>query len=70
MNVIQGRKPSGIKWNQLLDAYGTFLTYKKSTIDHSIYIILCSDETVSKLTLLTDDVINTTTNETEFNKLR
>ena len=38
MNLIQGIKPSIIQWNILLDAVVTILEYKKSTIDHAIYI--------------------------------
>ena len=38
MNGIQGGKPAGQKWNQLLDAVVTILKYKKSKIDCDIYI--------------------------------
>ena len=48
----------------------TIIKYKKITIDHSICIKVFSDGTVSYLTVSTDDVINTTTNETEFPDLR
>ena len=66
MNGIQGTKPAGIQWNRLLDAVVTFLKYKKSTIDHAIYIRVITDDTVSYLTVSTDDVLNTTNNEKSF----
>ena len=37
-----------------------FLKYKKSTIDHVIYIKIFSDGTFSYVTVSTDDVLNTT----------
>ena len=46
------------------------LKYKKSTIDHAIYIKLFSDGTVSYSMVFNDDVFNTTHNETEFPGLR
>ena len=64
MNAIQGTKPAGRQWNRLLDAVVTLLKYKKSTIYHAIYIKLFTDGTVSYLTVSTDDVLNTTNNET------
>ena len=48
----------------------TILKHKKITIDHAIYIKVFSDETVSYLTVSTDDVINTTNTETSFPELR
>ena len=36
MNGIQGKKPSGKKWNRLLNAVVTILKYKKITIDNAI----------------------------------
>ena len=69
MNGIQGTKPAGRKWNRLLDAVVTILEYKKSTIDHAIYINVFDDDTVSYLTVSTDDVLNTTNNENEFPEL-
>ena len=66
MNGIQGTKSSGGKWNRLLDAVVTIIEYKKSTIDHAIYIKVFDDGTVSYLTVSTDDVLNTTNNENEF----
>ena len=42
----------------------TILKYKKSTIDHSIYIKLLSDVTFSYIVSSTGGVINTTTYET------
>ena len=62
MNVIQGTKPAGRQWNRLLDTVVTILEYKKSTIDHAIYIKVFDDGTVSYLTVSTDDVLNTTNN--------
>ena len=69
MNEIQGTKPSGQQWNRLLDAVVKIIKYKKSIIDHAIYIKVFSDVTVSYLTFSTNDVINTTTNYTEFPEL-
>ena len=46
------------------------LKYKKIKIDNAIYIKVFSDVTVSYITFSTDDVINTTTNETAFTELR
>ena len=70
MNGIQGTKPSGRQWNILLYAVVTILEYKKSTIDHAIYIKLFDDCTVSYLTVSTDDVLNTTNNENAFPELK
>ena len=47
----------------------TILEYKKSTIDHDIYIKVFDDSTVSYLTVSTDDVLNTTNNENAFPEL-
>ena len=69
MNGIQGTKPSERQWNRLLDAVVTILKYKKSTIDHAIYIKVFDDGTVSYLTVSTDDVLNTTNNENAFPEL-
>ena len=69
MNVIQGTKPDGRQWNRLLDTVVTILEYKKSTIDHGIYIKFFDDGTVSYLTVSTDDVLSTTNNENEFTEL-
>ena len=70
MNGIQGTKPAGRQLNILLDAVVTILKYKKSTIDHSIYIKVLSDGTESYLTVSTDDVINTTNNMNKFPELK
>ena len=70
MNGIQGNKLAGQKWNRLVDAVVTILKYKKNTIYHAIYVKLFSDGTVSYLIVSTDDVINTTNNETSFPELR
>ena len=66
MNGIQGTKPAGRQWNRLLDAMVKIIDYKKSTIDHAIYIKVFDDGTVSYLTVSTDDVLNTTNNENVF----
>ena len=63
-NEIQGTKPAGQQWNIRLDAVVTNIKYKKSTIDHAIYIKFFTNGTVSYLTVSTDDVLNVTNNET------
>ena len=45
------------------------LKYKKSTIDHAIYIKVFTDTTMSYLTVFTDDVINNINNEKAFPEL-
>ena len=70
MNGIQVTEPAGWQWNRLLYAVVTIFEYKKSTIDHAIYIKFFSDGTVSYLTVSTDDVINANNNETSFPELR
>ena len=57
-------KSAGQQWNILLDAVVTIIKYKKSTTDHAIYIRVIPYKTVSYLTVSTDDVLNTTNNET------
>ena len=69
INEIQGTKPSGRQWDRLLDTLVAILKYKRSTIDHDIYIKFFTDGTVSYLTVSTDDVINTTNNENAFPEL-
>ena len=64
MNGIKGTKPAGRQWNRLLYAVVTIIIYKKTTIDNAIYINFFSDETVSYITVSTDDVLNTTNNKT------
>ena len=64
-----GGKPSGRQCNWLLDAVVKIIKYKKSTIDHVIYIKVFSYVTESYLTVSTDYFINTTTNETSFPEL-
>ena len=44
--------------------------YQKSKIDHAIYIKVFSDGTFYYVTVPTDDVINTTNNETAITELR
>ena len=70
MNGIQVTKPAGRQWNWLLDATVTIIKYNKRKIDHNIYIKVLSDGAVSYLIVSTDDVLNTTNNETEFTELR
>ena len=69
MNVIQGTNTARRQWNRLLDAVVKILKYKKSTIDHDIYIKVFTDDTLSYLTISTDDVLNTTNKENEFTEL-
>ena len=47
----------------------TILKYKIIVIVHDIYIKVFSDRTVSYITVSTDNVLNTTNNETEFPEL-
>ena len=68
-NGIQGTKPAGRQWDILLDAVVKIIRYKNITIDHAIFIKVFTGETVSYLTVYTDDVINPTNNETEIPKL-
>ena len=70
MNGIQGKKPAGRQWNQLLDAVVTIIKYKKIIIDYAIYIKVFSGVTVSYFTVSTNDVLNTTNNETQFPEIR
>ena len=69
MNVIQRKNPDGRQRNRLLDAVVTIIEYKKSTIDHDIYIKVFDDGTVSYPTVSTDDVLNTNNNENAFHEL-
>ena len=69
MNGNQGTKPSGRQCYGLLDAVVTIIEYKKSTIDHAIYINVFDDGTLSYLTVFTDDVLNTTNNKNSFPEL-
>ena len=62
MNVVQGTKQAGRKWNRLLDEVVNIFKYNKITIDHAIYIKVFTDGTVSYLAGSTDDVLNTTNN--------
>ena len=64
MDEIQVTKPAGQQWNRLLDAVFIIIKYKKITIDNFIYIKVFSTGTVSYLIVSTDDVLNTTNNET------
>ena len=62
MDLIQGTKPSGRKYNRLLDAVVTIPKYKESAIDQAIYIKLFSDITVSYIIVSYYDVLNTNNN--------
>ena len=64
MNEIQATKPSRRKWNSPIDTVVTVLKYKKSTIDHVIYIKVFSDGTLYYITVYTYDVLNPTNNKT------
>ena len=59
MNGVQGGKPARRQCNRPLDIVVTIIKYKKSTIDHDIYIKLFSDVTISYFTVSTDYVMNT-----------
>ena len=63
------KKPVEQQWNRLLDTLVTIIKYKKRRIDHSIYIKVYSDGTVSYIRVFTDDVLNTTNNDMEFTEL-
>ena len=69
MNGIQVTKPDRRHWYIPLDEVVTIIKYKKRKIDHTIYIKVFSDGTVSYLTVSTDDVLNITNNETAFTEL-
>ena len=69
MNIIEVTKPAGRQCNRLLDEVVKILKYKKRKFYHAIYIKVFSDENVSYLKFYTDDVLNTTNNETAFTEL-
>ena len=69
-NEIQITKLYGLQCNRLIDAVVTILKYQNMLIYHTIYIKVLSDVTVSYLIVSTDDVINTTNNETAFPEIR
>ena len=69
VNGVQGTKPDGRQWNRLIDTVVTIIKYNESTIYHDIYINVFSDRTVPYITVSTDDVINTTNNETAFTEV-
>ena len=56
--------------NRIRDAVVKILKYKMITIDNTIYIKILYYGTMSYLTVYTDDVLNTTNNETEILELR
>ena len=66
---VREQKPTGRKWNQLIDAVVTILKCKISIIYHAIYIKVLSDEKVSYILFSTEYVINNTNDETESEKL-
>ena len=55
---------------QIIDLVVAIMIYKKIAIDNSVYINIFSGETVSYLTVSTDDVLNTTNNETSTPEIR
>ena len=69
MNVIQGTNPAGRQWNRLLDSVVITIEYRKSTIDHAIYIKCFDDCKVFYIRVSTDDVLNTTNNENAYSEL-
>ena len=50
------------QWNQLLDAVGIILKYKKIAIYHTIYIKILSDGKISYITVYTNYFLNTHNN--------
>ena len=58
------------QYNRILDAVVIMNKYKKITIDHAIFINASGDWKLWYITVSTDDVLNTTNNETEFPELR
>ena len=70
MNGIQGGGIDWWKWNILHDTLVTMIKYNENTIEHSVYIKVFTDVTVSYITVSTDDVLDTTNKETEFPELR
>ena len=57
-------KPTGQQWNRLLDAVVKIIKYKKTKIDHAIYIMVLYDVTVYYTTVTTVDFLNTNNNDT------
>ena len=70
MNGIQDKNASGCQGNRLLDEVVTIMKYKKRTIYHAIFIKVFSDGNISYLTVYTDDIMNTTSNDTDFPETR
>ena len=64
ISEIQGTKPAARQCNRLLYTVVTNINYKKSTIDHDIYIELFTDGILSYLTVSTDNVLNISNDET------
>ena len=69
MNGVKGTNPDERKWNRLLDSVVKIIKYKKSINDHTIYIKVFTDGTMSYLKVSNDDVLNTTNNKTSFPEL-
>ena len=69
MNGIHGTKTAGRQSNRLLNTVATINKYKKSTLEHAIYIKVFTDGTFSYLTVSADDDLNTTNNENAFPEL-
>ena len=63
------KKPYGRQCNRLLDTLVKIIKYKKSKIDHAIYIKVSYVVTMYYLTVSTDSVLNTTNNGTAFHEL-
>ena len=64
MHEWSSGKKSGRQQNRLLYEVVLITKYKIITIDHVIYITVLYYGTVSYTTVFTDDVLNTTNNET------
>ena len=69
MNVIYVTKPSGSRWNRLLDAVVKLWTIRKNTVYHAICNKLFSGGTVPYPMVYTDDVLNNNNNKTAITEL-
>ena len=67
INGIQDAKPPGRQRNRLIDDVVKIIQQKKIKIYHTIYVNIFYNCTVSYLTVLTGDVINTTKNYEDSN---
>ena len=66
MNGVKGAKPEFRKWGRLLDAVLEQLQLSGSKIDHSIYVKVYPNGTISYLSVLTYQILQTTTNNYVF----